>query len=65
MYTLPWVSLRIALSTFRSHETCKVEIQYLKRVTQIRKNYVNVKHFACVISGSLHNKSKVLADKDQ
>jgi len=37
IYALPLVSLRIALSTFRSHETCKVEMQYLKRATQIRK----------------------------
>ena len=26
---------------------------------------MDVKHFACVISGSLHYKSKVLTDKDQ
>ena len=40
-----WVSLRVALSIFRVHETCQVEIQQLKRSTQNRKkNYVNVKH---------------------
>jgi len=45
-YALLWVSLRVALLIFHVHETCKVEIQYLKRPTQNhKKNYVNVKHF--------------------
>jgi len=48
-YALLWVSQRVALSIFRLHETCKVEIQYLKRPTQnCKKNYVNIKHiFLC------------------
>jgi len=36
-----------------------------KEPPRFAKKCVNVKHFACVISGSLHNKTKVLADKDQ
>jgi len=44
-YALLWVSPHVALSIFRLHETCQVEIHHVKRPTQNRKkNYVNVKH---------------------
>ena len=65
-YALPWASLRIALLTFRSHETCKVEIQYLKSHQESQKNCVNVEHFClCDFELFAHQIQFVSVDKDQ
>jgi len=65
-YALPWASLRIAISTFRSHETCKVEIQYLKSHQDSQKICVNVEHFClCDFELFAHQIQFVSVDKDQ